>query len=78
MAKSYTNTSGYDCQTAIAKFYNRDADNEIGFEMRMTQTEYHALSRFHEKMCKDISEAARTGLAEQVRAVLPTSGDAHG
>lgn len=77
LGKCYTSTSGYDCGTAIAKFYNRDADNAVGFEMRMTQTEYHTLSRFIEQVCKDVADTAQRALAERVRSQLPT-GDAGG
>jgi hypothetical protein len=64
--------SGYQHDKAIGHFYNRDAENAVGFEMRMTHPEYDALHRFIEKLCKDVAEHAREELAANVRRALPT------
>ena len=68
-------TSGYKYDTAIGHFYNRDPENRIGFEMRMTHTEYTALAMFIEKLCKDVAEYAREELAANVRRALPTGAE---
>jgi hypothetical protein len=70
-----TQLSNYCAHTAIAKFFNRDDSNAVGFEMRMSGPEYHALSRFLEQMCKDVAEKARRSLADQIRAALPTPAE---
>lgn len=71
-----TSLSGYDSLSHIGRFYNRDAGNEVGFEMRMTLTEYNALSRFIEKLSKDIAYSACDALADNVRRALPTPAEA--
>jgi hypothetical protein len=73
MNKIYSNLSGYDSTTAIGKFNNRDAENAVGFEMRMTNAEYSALSQFIDKVYKDGLERGRQEIAAAVRASLPTS-----
>jgi hypothetical protein len=67
--------SGFDAHTAIAKFYNRDDENAVGFEMRMTFTEYNALCRFINQACKDTAECATAALSERVRSVLSATGE---
>ncbi len=75
MAKSYEDTSGYCSTTAIGRFYNRDSENFVGFEMRMTSQEYHSLARFVEQIFMDGVERGRQALARAVREVLPDSAD---
>lgn len=67
--------SGYQHDKAIGHFYNRDAENQVGFEMRMTHTEYDALNRFIEKLCKDVAEYTREELSANVRRALNGPGN---
>jgi hypothetical protein len=65
-------TSGYNYDKAIGHFYNRDSENGVGFEMRMTAAEYHALAKYIERLCKDVAVYAQEELAANVRRALPT------
>lgn len=67
-------TNGYNYDHAIARFHNRDKDNAVGFEMRMTHTEYNALARFIEKLVDDVEAQAREEIAHKVRCALPQEG----
>jgi hypothetical protein len=75
MGKYSTSVSGYDANTAIGRFYHRDAENEVGFEMRMTMTEYHALGKFLETTHKTAFEQGRQEVSNAVRSALPTTAD---
>lgn len=63
--------TGYDSTTGIARFYNRDYENEVGFEMQMSSQDYFALSRYLEKVVTDTDAYARQDLAATVRGCLP-------
>ena len=63
--------TGYNSETGIASFYNRDYENEVGFQMKMSSAEYFAFSRYLEKVVKDTDDRARQELAATVRACLP-------
>jgi len=67
--------TGYDSTTGIARFYNRDYENEVGFEMQMSSQDYFALSRYLEKVVKDVDTYARQELAATVRGCLPQEGN---
>jgi hypothetical protein len=67
-------TCGYDADTRTTRLYNRDEDNEVGFETRKLDLyEGNCLANFMDKLYRDAFEAGRQDLAAKIRHVLPVS-----
>lgn len=62
--------SGYNAETKIARFYNRDAENEVGLELKLTCDEYWALDRFLNKLHYDGIKSGRLEVVDKVQCAL--------